>query len=380
MSTLDYYIKPAYKDSIPDRPKKSIEDVKFFEPCVGSGHILSYAFDVFYKIYEEQGYNSSEIPELIISKNLFGVDIDERAAQLAAFVLFMKAREKHRRFFRMVEKSDLKPNITFYQDFEFDNKFNNSTALGSLVHVEEGETIKVDHNSLFGQRQEEVLMLYKLLGQRYDVVVTNPPYISSSRMEGTLKQYVEKNYPETKSDLFATFILRCLELCNDQGLTGYMTPFVWMFISSYQKLRETQIDKHFINNLIQLEYSGFDGATVPICTFTLRKQSIPESKGSYIRLSDFKGAKVQGPKTLEAIQNPGCGWFYTANQNDFEKIPGIPVAYWLLSQMISQFELSPTLKNISEPRSGLSTSDSPRFLRLWHELERNKLGLNFSNY
>ena len=302
LDSLEYYIKPSYPKQ--ERATKSIEDIKFFEPCVGSGHILSYAFDVFYKMYEEQGYNPTEIPQLIIEKNLFGVDIDPRAAQLASFVLLMKGRQKHRRFLRTVQNNNIQANITFYQDFEFDNKFNNATALGSLVRVDENEVdaIKIDETSLFGERQKEVKKLYQLLGQRYDVVVTNPPYINSSRMEGTLKQYVDATYPETKTDLFATFILRCLELCNDDGLTGFMTPFVWMFISSYEKLRNAIIDKHFINNLIQLEYSGFDGATVPICTFTLRNNSISEAKGSYIRLSDFKGAKVQAPKTLEAIK------------------------------------------------------------------------------
>jgi hypothetical protein len=372
LDSLAYYIKPSYPKQ--ERAAKSIEEIKFFEPCVGSGHILSYAFDVFYKMYEEQGYNPTEIPQLIIENNLFGVDIDPRAAQLASFVLLMKGRQKHRRFLRAVEKNNIQPNISFYQDFDFDNKFNNATALGSLVRVEEDEanSIVIDENSLFGERQEALKKLYQLLGQRYDVVVTNPPYISSSRMEGSLKQYVEATYPETKSDLFATFILRCLELCNKDGLTGYMTPFVWMFISSYEKLREEIIDKHFINNLIQLEYSGFDGATVPICTFTLRNSSISEAKGSYIRLSDFKGAKVQAPKTLEAIQNPNCGWFYTANQKDFDKIPGSPIGYWLSDSLFNVFYKSKTLEDIAKPRQGLVSANNERFVRLWSEVESTK--------
>ena len=202
----------------------------------------------------------------------------------------MKGRQKHRRFLRSVEKNNIQPNVSFYQDFEFDSHFKNATALGSLITIEpeEAKDYKVEENSLFGERQAEVKKLYDLLGQRYDVVVTNPPYISSKRMEGSLKQYVEASYPETKKDLFATFILRCLELCNEGGLTGYMTPFVWMFISSYEELREIIISKHFINNLIQLEYSGFDGATVPICTFTLRNQNIKDAIGSYIRSAGHK--------------------------------------------------------------------------------------------
>lgn len=370
---LEYYIKPAYLDKLQKRQKKGIEEIKFFEPCAGSGHILAYAFDVFYKIYEEEGYSTAEIPELIISKNLFGVDIDQRAAQLASFVLLMKGRQKNRRFLRTVETKQLQPNISFYQDFEFDDKFKNASALGSLIKVDaqDIQNLVVEKDSLFGERQEEVKKLYQLLGQRYDVVVTNPPYISSSRMEGSLKQYVEATYPETKTDLFATFILRCLELCNEDGLTGYMTPFVWMFISSYEKLREIIIDQHFINNLIQLEYSGFDGATVPICTFTLRNKYINDGKGSFIRLSAFKGSQNQAPRTLEAIQNPKCGWFYIANQKEFKKIPGIKLGYWASKELLDVFEKESLLEEYFLPKKGMDTGRNDEFLKYWQEIKIN---------
>ncbi|SFI99900.1 BREX-1 system adenine-specific DNA-methyltransferase PglX [Olleya namhaensis] len=380
MDTLEFYIKPTYTEQAQKRKPKSIEDVTFFEPCVGSGHILSYAFDVFYKIYEEEGYNPSEIPKLIITKNLFGVDIDRRAAQIASFVLIMKGREKQRRFLRTVAKEHIEPNISFYQDFEFDNKFHNATALGSLIEInpKDVEKFKIEQNSLFAERQKEVFKLYKLLGKRYDCVVTNPPYITSSRMEGSLKQYVEANFPETKSDLFATFILRCLELCDGDGLTGYMTPFVWMFISSYEKLRGEIITKHFINNLIQLEYSGFDGATVPICTFTLRNKHL-DAQSSFISLEKFKGSQNQGPKSLEAINNRSCGWFYNSNPKRFKKIDGDLLGYWLNDIQIESLQIDKTLDDLGKTRRGLQPGDTPMFVRAWHEIEFEKLFIAESN-
>lgn len=372
--SLEYFILPNRKRS--EGQNKSVEDIKFFEPCVGSGHILSYAFDVFYAIYEEGGYSPNEIPELILTKNLWGVDIDERAAQMASFVLMMKARSKSRRFF----KKSIQPNIYSYKDYSSDNKFNNAMALGSLIRVEpsEIEEIKVDNSSLFGDEQNELKGLYRLLGQRYDVVVTNPPYISSSRMEGSVKQYVLKHYAETKSDLFAAFIIRCLELTKPGGYTGYMTPFVWMFISSYEKLRESLINEFFINNLVQLEYSGFNGATVPICTFTLRNERTEIEKGNYIRLSDFKGPKVQGAKTLEAIHNPDCGWFYCANQRDFLKIPGSPIGYWAKKELIEAYQY-PKLSEFATPRAGMITGNNSIFLRFFHEVDYGNIGFNIKS-
>jgi type II restriction/modification system DNA methylase subunit YeeA len=377
LKDLEFYIEPAYKDQLDERENKAIEEITFFDPCVGSGHILTYAFDVFYKMYEEMGYSPTEIPSLILKNNLYGVDIDQRATQIASFVLMMKGREKYRRFFR----KEVQHNIYYYEDFERDDKFENATALGSLIHVapEEYKKIKVD-DSLFGKRQEKLRELYKLLGRSYDVVVTNPPYIGSKRMEKSLKEYVSENFEITNSDLFATFILRCLELCKEHGLAGYMTPFVWMFISSYQDLREEIINNHLINNLVQLEYSGFDGATVPICTFTLRRDNLKSVEGSYIRLSDFKGSKNQAPKTLHAIKNQECGWFHKANQVDFLKVPGYPIGYWVNDQFRQTFQKFDLIKDQVKCIQGIITGNTNRFLRFWFEINDKNKSINSKHF
>ncbi|NYI50660.1 BREX-1 system adenine-specific DNA-methyltransferase PglX [Macellibacteroides fermentans] len=378
--TLEFYITPDDVSVLPKRKIKPIEEIKFYDPCVGSAHILSYAFDVFYKMYEELGYSHSEIPKLIIENNLWGTDIDPRAAQLSSFVLSMKGRKCYNRLFR----KGVMPNITYYRDFEEDEKFGQAASLGSLITVTEDDVAERNVSSqeidLFNQRyeSEHLNKLYQILGQRYDLVVTNPPYISSSRMDDTTKSYVEANYPETKSDLFATFVFRCLELCNPDGLTGYMTPFVWMFISSYEQMRKRLIEDHFINNLVQLEYSGFDGATVPICTFTIRNKPL-NAKGCYIRLNDFKGSQNQAPKTLEAIQNRNCGWFFTANQNEFEKIPGSPIGYWVSNSAILNFKKGVVLDKLCTMRQGMASGDNNRFIRDWFEVEIRKCNFNATN-
>lgn len=373
-SSLEFYIKPhtSYK-----RNRKRLEELKIIDPCVGSAHILSYAFDVLYKMYEEEGYSNRDIPFLILKYNLWGVDIDPRAAQIAAFVLMMKGRSYYRRFLTKVAEQEVFPHIYYYKDFEFDDKFKNAKALGSVISVEaeEVEKIKRQVNPLFKAEQVHLENLYQLLGQRYDIVVTNPPYINSSRMEDSVKEYVNSHYKPYAKDLFSVFVVRCLELCNENGLAGYMTPMVWMFIQSYQELRETLIDNHTIDSLIQLAYDGFSGATVPICTFTLRNQHINDYLGSYIRLSDFAGPAEQAPKTLEAIQNPNCGWFYTTNQSNFKSIPGCNIGYWVSEKVIDIFDKSEVLAKKMDVRQGLATANNDRFMRLWSEIDSDTMGL-----
>jgi type II restriction/modification system DNA methylase subunit YeeA len=372
---LEFYIKPNNPELIPSRDLKSLEDITFFDPCVGSAHVLCYAYDIFYKMYEEEGYNPSDIPELILTKNLFGIDIDDRAAQLASFALMMKGRKNQRRFFR----KNIIPNITAFQNIESHPKFENAKVLGSLIKItkDDVEDITVDETSLFVERDIQLKKQASLLAAKYDIVVTNPPYLNSGYMEETLKQFVNKEYKSTKSDLFACFFLQSCYFTKLDGLVGLISPFVWMFISSYEKLRNELLKNSTLASLIQLEYNAFGPAMVPVCTFVLRNQFIDDYMGSYVKLSDFTGSENQAPRTLEAIQNPDCGWFYNANQKDFEKLPGNPIGYSLSENMLNAYN-NKLLSEFAIPRAGMITGNNSIFLRFFHEVNLSKIGFSFS--
>lgn len=373
---LEFYIKPDNPELIPSREVKSIEEIKFFDPCVGSGHVLCYAFDIFYKIYEEEGYNPTNIPELIITKNLFGIDIDDRAAQLASFALMMKGRKHYRRFL----KKQLVPNISAFQNTETYPKFENAKVLGSLIKISQKEVnnIQVDETSLFIERDLELKKQATLLADKYDIVVTNPPYLNSSYMEGSLKQFVEKEYKETKSDLFACFLRQSSSFTKEDGLIGFICPYVWMFIKSYEWLRKYVIENKTIASLVQLEYNAFGPAVVPICTFVLRNKVFDNYKGSYVKLSDFKGVENQKPKTLEAIRNLDCDWFYSIDQKEYEKIPGSPIGYSLSEQSYKIFDNKP-ITSIGKPMKGLFTGNNDRFLRKCWEVNFADIETNAKN-
>ncbi|MGB7510653.1 MAG: BREX-1 system adenine-specific DNA-methyltransferase PglX, partial [Pelodictyon phaeoclathratiforme] len=192
----------------------------------------------------------------------------------------------------------------------------------------------------------------------------------------TLGAWLKDNYADVKSDLFSAFIVRNTELTLAKGQLGFMSPFVWMFISSYEKLRSFLINQKTITSLVQLEYSGFDGATVPICTFTIENAHCPDFKGGYVRLSEFKGSENQGPKTLEAIKNPECGWFYRASVADFKKIPGSPIAYWAGAAGFAIYEEAVSLKSKNKALTGMRTGDNELFLRRWQEVPWKEVGLH----
>jgi len=404
---MDYYIEPEEAED--DFLKiSSPEELKICDPACGSGHMLTYAFDLLYTIYEKECYEPSEIPTLILQNNLYGIEIDERAGSLAAFALSMKARDKNRRFL----ENNIQPNICVLENISFSGedfdaykkKLGHNLFTGNLLQTL-GQFEEADNFGSFIQPAEtdvgsalellreqnfdtdlflkpihdkvlKALTYADYLSPKYHVVIANPPYMGGSNMNGRLKVFLQEHYTDVKSDLFSAFIVRNSNLALPKGQLGFMTPFVWMFISSYEKLRKFVIDQKTITSLIQLEYSGFDGATVPICAFTMENAHKPEFKGGYIRLSNFKGSINQAPKTLEAIQNKDCGWFYRASAADFKKIPGSPIAYWVSDRVRTVFKKGRTIKDIATTRVGMATGDNDKFVRFWHETSHSTIGFD----
>ncbi len=388
------------------------EDVKFLDPCMGSGHILVYAFDVLMEIYKESGYTERDAAAMIVQNNLFGLDIDDRASQLAYFAVMMKARSYDRRFL----SRGIKPNVLAIKESNrmgavirdglttdtamntisryLVDTFRDAKELGSIITVEpkdydgymayldgcdgQGQLTMEDADWLQNTRPmlKALARQAKVLAAKYPVVCTNPPYLN--KIEGRLKTFVTENYKDYSGDLFSVFTYRNLMFCKQDGYCGYMTPFVWMFIKTYEKLREFIIQNKSITTLVQMEYSAFEEATVPICSFVLKNGKATES-GLYFKLSDFKGGmEVQKQKVLEALADKNCGYFYESDQSNFSKIPGSPVAYWVSKNAVQAFETQKALGAIAEPKQGLATTDNNRFVRAWSEVDFNKIGFSYS--
>lgn len=392
---MEYYIEPdaEHEDFI---RISSPEEITLCDPACGSGHILVYAFELLFHMYEERGYREREIPELILTKNLTGMEIDPRAAQIAELALAMCAREHDRRFFRRGVGADVTvlSSIPLGEDELSGNKklaeeLSHLGEIGSLLNPSEAEidelkTAAADcAGDLFATatkaKLESAVAICEKLSRRFTCTVANPPYMGSSSFNPFMSKWVKKNYPDVKSDLFSSFIVRIMDFADEHGEVGMMTPFVWMFIGSYEKLRNRLIDDKTLTTLIQLEYSGFAGATVPICTFTYHNSHIDGYKGGYVRLADFTGPAVQAPKALEAIQNPDCGWFYRRDAETFKKIPGTPIAYWASDALLGAFGSLRKLCSVAKTSKGIITGDNDKFIRLWWEIKASSICMNARN-
>lgn len=364
------------------------EDITFCDPACGSGHILSYAFELLYSMYEERGYRPSEIPELILEKNLTGFEIDERAAQIASLVLAMRAREHDRRFL----KRDVTARIHVFQSVDCEGADLPNSVSEQLEHLGEiGSLVKLtekDLDSIHALAQETSTSLLdsklaeslraiepalQALSDHHDIVVANPPYMGSSSFNPFMSNWIKKNYPDVKSDLCTCFIERSYDLADKHGYSSMVTMQSWMFLGSFEKMRNRLIDEKNIVSMAHLGPRAFDaiGGEVVSVTAAVLYNSTSQMKGTYFRLVDIVGSDSKREKLLKAISNPTCGWLYRADASTFHDIPGSPIAYWVSSVIGRAFSAYLPLDAVSTPHIGIQTGDNERFIRKWWEVSRS---------
>lgn len=345
------------------------EDITLIDPCMGSGHILVYAFDVLIQIYESEGWSQRDAAAAIVQKNLYGLDIDRRAAQLAYFAVMMKARQYDRRFLTRGIQPNLYHPGTYAEGQE----------IGSLLIVDELEPKpeQPDEITLFDGDYADKLNTWNfrsLLTKLYDVVVTNPPYLGSSRFSSVLDTYVKKNYPAEKADLSMAMFKKALSgLCKQNGFTAFITTSSWMFLSSFEKVRKFIQASAAIDSLVDFGTELFDGKVGhnPIVAWVTRKAQI-NYKLTAIRLVDYCYSR-RDEKKVEFFNNRN---HYTAEQTSFSKISGSPIAYWVSKNILMVFEHGLLLGSIADSKQGIATADNSHYLRLWYEVENMNMKLD----
>lgn len=398
-----------------EHAKLTPEDLKVIDPCMGSGHILVYCFDVLMQIYESQGYTQRDAVQAIFEHNLFGLDIDKRAAQLTYFAVMIKGRQHDRRFFSRgikphiyaieesndinrnqlayfgADLSDMEKNMATMQITELLDTFTDAKEYGSILRVNQYdwdllqryvESVSTTGQLSFdaiGIEDTQAKLLYlleiaKTMAQKYHVVVTNPPYMGSSGMSAKLSDYVKKNYPYSKADLFAVFIEHCGEMTEESCYQAMITQHAWMFLSSFEKLRK-RILKNDIVNMAHLGARAFEeigGEVVQTTSFVICNMHIDDYKGEYCRL--IEPTTQQGKEDMFlAGENK-----YVSNQTNFDKIPGSPVAYWVSSQCVNSFNLN-KLADFAECKSGIMTGNDAKFTKYWHEVNIISCDLDCDN-
>ena len=413
---MDYYIKPEQSETDFLRIDKP-EELNICDPACGSGHMLVYAFDLLYAIYEEEGYEPSEIPEIILTHNLYGIEIDERAGELAAFALTMKARAKQRRFFR----KPIQPNICVLENIRLDDielndymnfigrdlftiglettlhQFEEAENFGSLIRpvITDVENIlrTLEAKNVSGQlflypthvKILKALRQVDYLSPKYHVVIANPPYMGGKGMNGRLVEWAKDNYPDSKSDLFAMFIERGLEMVPKLCYSAMVTMQSWMFLSSYEKLRDRLLTQTSIKSMTHMANMVMGIAFGTSATVWKRGGNINE-KGAfcYIEYEDIgEGNKpIEFPPKNErnkvAFNIPNCGWFYRAVA-DFKKIPGSPIAYWVSEKFYDCFKNNIATGDLIDLKAGMSTGDNTIFQRVWHEVSNSNIGFSISD-
>ena len=378
------------------------EDIRCIDPCMGSGHILVYLFDVLVQIYQAYGYSTREAVQSIVENNLYGLDIDDRAAQLAYFAVMMKARQYDRRFFTR----NIQPHVMAIQEsnaleafeclqgqlsmdtlcLETANQlihtFHDAKEYGSILQVdipglESADRLMEQLRAVQGdfelmawvERAEALLPVLAqqavIMHQKYDVVVTNPPYMGSSGMGGKLSQFVKDFYPDSKSDMSTVCMEKAMTMCKPNGYMAMINIPVWMFLSSYEKLRQKLLGHNEIVNMVH-PGRGIFGSDFGTTTFVFKKMHIAGYKGSYRRLFDAQGeVKSNEERESALLAGKGC---YTAQQDNFAKIPGSPVAYWAKKQVFEAYDWDRVSDHYTV-RNGISTGDNEKYLRLWFEVD-----------
>ena len=381
------------------------EGIKVIDPCMGSGHILVYAFDVLMQIYASAGWDEREAAQSILKNNLYGLDIDDRAAQLAYFAVMMKARQYDRRLLTR----GIQPNVYaicesngvsdmaveyFYGNnpdlkdavLKIVSEMKDAEEYGSILHI---TPVKFDElyarfseieqeNRLFSDEISEkllpVVQCAELLAKEYDVVVTNPPYMAVSNAGAKVNDYVKKNFPDSKADMFAVFIERCGQMAKKNGYQAMITQHAWMFLSSFEKLRAKLLAVDIVNmaHLGARAFEEIGGEVVQTTSFVIRKSHIADYKGEYCRL--IEPTSQQGKEDMFLAGKNR----YAADQSNFSKIPGSPVAYWVSDRVLKLFD-GKKIGDIADAKSGMTTTDNTRFLRLWFEVGNNNIGFNYAN-
>ena len=409
---MDYYIAPEEPETDFLRIGKP-EEIKVCDPAAGSGHMLTYAFDLLHAIYEEEGYDATEIPALILTHNLTGVEIDDRAGALAAFALAMKAAARlgRRRFLRMEAKPDIVvlQNVSFtpaeMQDVaavvgkdlftdelrETLGQFEQAKNFGSLIVPklrDLAETLRVVEARDFGsdllrsevqERVVTVLRMAEALSPKYHVVVANPPYMGGKGMNGKLQDFVKKQYPDGKSDTYSAFIVRGLLLAADTGCVAMVTMESWMFLSSFEGLRTKVFSDTTICSLVHMPYLGKGKTSMGInfgtSAFTLRKAVDPDAQANFSCIRYFEidenGVPLDFPPINERTSRKST--------RDFEIIPGLPIAYWLSDSVLNIFSKGVKIGDIAKPRKGNTTTNNDVFLRFWPEVSISRAGIGYAS-
>lgn len=404
---MPYYVPD--EESTVDQEHASLdpESITVIDPACGSGHILVYAFRLLASMYEETGYARRDIPRLILEKNLTGCEIDPRAAQLAAFALTMTACEWDSRFLRRDKK--IRANIFCLRPIEISSTelelmpylADRTKLLDAMAHAEECgslfipesediEALKKAAYELDGRMAGGDLLAYapnyaveimmkncEPLAKAYDVVIANPPYMGSKNMNKWLSDWTKKNYPDSSRDLCTCFIERGFALAKPDGCSAMITMQSWMFLGSFEDLRNKIIKERTITTMAHLGTRAFNaiGGEVVATTATVIHNRISNTPGKYMRLVDFENEAAKENAIKDAIANPDCGWFYRRNSDSFKDIPGSPIAYWASDAMRKAFREKASLSEIASPKQGLKTGDKDIFLRYWSEVAANKTSI-----